>query len=601
MNTSEKVINSKKTKTKTKAKNQNIKLNDLTLKKKIIFFLSPSIIFTICVIALVFIQYQSLIDNQEMLEEINEIESKIYNVGWKTFELSLHESKFIEKIPDQYTLELMREDYDIINNNLEKINKLLIDDRFLQIIEDKEVEEKNNKYIETNDVLLNKITSTYVAVSVRKDSAGNEVKGYNINRQIDAQNTLINVAQENGIEITTYYKWKLSDSIANLNQLIYYLIIAIGVILILTVILASRLISRTIVENIKEINNKLHSMAEGNLKINFGVVNKDEIGSIKENLLFMRKGIGQLIINIKDNNNKIEQISKQLINEANRSDGYSTKIEDSIKIITLNIEQQNSSISDLSASSQELSASIQQISSSIEIIKENSGILNDISIKGYENTERFGFQMNDISDSMNELKVFTNQLLGNIELITNITNEINGIANSTKILSLNASIEASRAGEAGKGFQVVATEVRGLALKTDELSTEISRIIAETQMNAKNTESSVNSSVNSISEGIEITKKSSIIFKEITQNIINLNNQIEEINFGIKQIHEATDDNANSINNLVTNSEKLSALSNDVYGNSKDQSSIAQKIKLDADNLKNISDELHNSVNHFEY
>lgn len=601
MNTSEKVLNSKKTKTKTKAKNQNIKLNDLTLKKKIIFFLSPSIIFTICVIALVFIQYQSLIDNQEMLEEINEIESKIYNVGWKTFELSLHESKFIEKIPDQYTLELMREDYDIINNNLEKINKLLIDDRFLQIIEDKEVEEKNNKYIETNDVLLNKITSTYVAVSVRKDSAGNEVKGYNINRQIDAQNTLINVAQENGIEITTYYKWKLSDSIANLNQLIYYLIIAIGVILILTVILASRLISRTIVENIKEINNKLHSMAEGNLKINFGVVNKDEIGSIKENLLFMRKGIGQLIINIKDNNNKIEQISKQLINEANRSDGYSTKIEDSIKIITLNIEQQNSSISDLSASSQELSASIQQISSSIEIIKENSGILNDISIKGYENTERFGFQMNDISDSMNELKVFTNQLLGNIELITNITNEINGIANSTKILSLNASIEASRAGEAGKGFQVVATEVRGLALKTDELSTEISRIIAETQMNAKNTESSVNSSVNNINEGIEITKNSSILFNEITQNIINLNNQIEEINFGIKQIHEATDDNANSINNLVINSEKLSALSNDVYGNSKDQSSIAQKIKLDADNLKIISDELHNSVNHFEY
>lgn len=585
---------------KIKHKKFHFSINKLSLKKKIMVYLSPSLLFTVFVIILIFFQYQSLMDNQKMLEEINITENKIFDVGWKTYELSLQETKFKEKTPDNYSLRLMQEEYELIENNIESINTVLLNFNNLKIVDYEETKNMIEDFTNINNLLINKINQTYISVTERKNQDGSEVKVYNIDGQIDTQNSLINVALAKGINITTIYKQALSNSIEHLNNVIYYLIIAIGIVLLFSVIIASQLISKATIKSISDINDKLNSMANGDLKINFDSVNKDEIGSIKENLLVMREGIGQLILNIKDNNKRIIQFSEQLLNHSNLSDDFSNKIENSIGLITVNIEQQNISIADLSASSQELSASIQQITSSIEIVSDKTELLNNLSTKGFRQTELISNQMSSISSSIEGLKIFTNQLLDNIDLITDITNEINNIANSTKILSLNASIEASRAGEAGKGFEVVATEVRELAIKTNELSKEINRIITETQLNAKNTDSSVNISVNDVNEGIEISENALSTFKDMTLNITNLKNQIEEINYGIKQINKATEDNVKSINELFVNAEQLSKGSNDVYDNSKEQSGIAQNLKLDAEKLKTISKELQTSADFFE-
>ena len=91
------------------------------------------------------------------------------------------------------------------------------------------------------------------------------------------------------------------------------------------------------------------------------------------------------------------------------------------------------------------------------------------------------------------------QLTRSSDKISNVVGVITQIAGQTNLLALNAAIESSRAGEAGKGFEVVATEVRQLAIKSKDNATQIGDVVRDLESSIGNVSEDVSQQNDSVS------------------------------------------------------------------------------------------------------
>ena len=354
------------------------------------------------------------------------------------------------------------------------------------------------------------------------------------------------------------------------------------VLLICASIMAKRIaavISKGIAKPLAELEDRVVSFSEGDIKTEFPTSNADdEIAGLMNASHAMADTLQKIIADVEggcsamaEGDFAVESANAHLyVGDLHGLYDAINHMRDNVKTALVEVEdlatQVNVGASNLAEAAQDLAegatdqaASVQEMLATMNTV---SNGLNETSasveeaykqaLKCADDAQVSRTEMGNMVDSMNRISDTSKK-------IENIIAEIESIASQTNLLSLNASIEAARAGEAGRGFAVVADEIRNLADQSAKSAVDTRELVSNT--------------LYEIEQGNKIAFKTADVLDGVvnaiqqiaeTNNVLAENSKdqayaVEQADIGIGRISEVVQSNSAAAEESSATSQELSA------------------------------------------
>ncbi len=392
-----------------------------------------------------------------------------------------------------------------------------------------------------------------------------------------------------------------STVMASVRQ--YVLMISVVVMVTLGVtLLVSILYSKHISKPVVELTRQIQKIEEGNFEVSLydSRVDIHEINSLREHFNNMTINLKKLIMGISSASKEIEAMSDIMYETACSSIKQTENTRVSVDGISENIKKQAydtkrvafgiGSLAKQIATSKELSQNVYSYLSSLNNAAHNGKAqidkLDTISSRNLRSTAI----MNDIATKLQQ----------QMKQINTVTSTIQNITKQTHLLSLNATIEASRAGEAGKGFSVVAQEIKGLSEQTGVEAGTVKNMlesIVKNTMMLSDTFKELSEGIDSESKAVAHTNQS---FTEIEHCIGNINEQLCNINDYLQEMDSQKEDFVQLVNHIGVSADEIAAESSRVQSYTEEQNAAVDKLYADSENFSHLAGELRKSVERFK-
>ncbi|MDB6050717.1 MAG: methyl-accepting chemotaxis protein [Pseudomonas sp.] len=402
--------------------------------------------------------------------------------------------------------------------------------------------------------------------------------------KLDELSTLLNVDLQENSDQMNVVLGKLVDintrqmNIANAQDTSQYSLafnMVVGLLVIATVLtmLFAWLLTNSITQPVSEALLVAEAIAEGNLTRQIKAEGSDEIGRLLKAMQKMQE-------KLRDTLHRISGSATQL---ASAAEELNAVTDESAK----GLAQQNKEI-------EQAATAVNQMTTAVEEVARNAVSTSDASKSA---TTSAGDGRELVMETVGAIERMSGDVQSTAQLIGNLANEsrdigkvldvIRGLADQTNLLALNAAIEAARAGEAGRGFAVVADEVRALAHRTQQSTSEIERMIGSIQGGTEQAVNSMRNSTERAESTLNIAKGAGLALDTINAAILQINERNLVIASAAEeqaQVAREVDRNLVNIRDLsvqsATGASQTSSASGELSRLAVDLSSMVQRFRL---------------------
>ncbi|WP_414705921.1 methyl-accepting chemotaxis protein [Pseudomonas sp.] len=347
----------------------------------------------------------------------------------------------------------------------------------------------------------------------------------------------------------------------------FNLVVALLIAATILTMLFAWLLTKSITQPIAAALEAAETIAEGNLTRPIKVDGTDEAGRLLAAMQKMQEKLRDTLMHISGSATQLASAAEEL----------NAVTDESARGLT----QQNNEI-------EQAATAVNEMTSAVEEVARNAISTSDASKSA---TTSAGDGRDLVMETVSAIERMSGDVQSTAELIGNLANEsrdigkvldvIRGLADQTNLLALNAAIEAARAGEAGRGFAVVADEVRALAHRTQQSTSEIERMIGSIQGGTEQAVNSMRNSTERAESTLNIAKGAGLALDTINTAIVEIN----ERNLVIASAAEEQAQVAREVDRNLVNIRDLSAQSSDGANQTSAASGELTRLAIDLNSM----------------